>query len=361
MSYPSTESVPDPRLAEQSPDPASLYPPSFIDRLTKFLKRRPVSFGLTYLLLFILETSIILVLSWLDGWLPAYEFNPIVILFPAWLWGPLAFISYLDSLSLRAFSEFAQLLKIPDEMKHKLAYEFTTMPARSVIFSSVAWAAVYLVIWYLVYPSFITIYGFGSLALWTTFTVGFISFTVGSAFYYHTFRQLRLVSRIVGMVDHFDLFNLDPVYAFSVLTSRTGICWVILSTLTILAYPVGAGGISDIVLVTIQVVLGLAAFLLPLRAVNRRLVEEKRRQQAALDQRVKATLIRLHQLVDEDSLKEVSVLNDVLRGLASESEILTKIPIWPWRPGFFTGFVSVILLPILLSLIQLALGRFLGN
>jgi hypothetical protein len=352
---------PNPQLARQDVNVPMRYPPSFIDRLTDSIKRLPIPYGITYLLLFILESVIILMLSWVDGWLPAYTFDPIVLAFPLWLWGPLVILTYLDALSLRVLSEFEPLLDISNETKRRLEYEFTTMPARGVLISGLFWLVVFLLSWYLAFrPAAVAAYSYGALAENTIFVAGFVSFFVGAGIYYHTFRQLRLVSRTVGLVDQFDLFRLDPVYAFSVLTSRTGVGWVLLVTMTLLTVPLGIGSVPELALLISQIALAMGAFILPLRIVNRRLVLEKRNQMEELNQRVKATLGRLHQQVDENSLQEISVLNEALKGLIAEREILGRIPTWPWRPGLFAGFISIILLPVILFLIQFALERWLG-
>ncbi len=360
MSVARTDPSPDPRPAQQGVVEPRPYPPSFVDRITEFVQRQPIPYGLTYLLLFILQSAVFLVFSWKDGWLPAFEFQPIVLLFPFWLWGPLAIVTYLDSLSHRVLSDFAPLLNLPAEGKRRLEYEFATMARGSVLLSAVAWSGIYFLFWYLAIRHSTMVYRLGPLATWLAVVQGFVSFSVGSAIYYHSVRQLRLVSRTVGMVGQFDLFRLDPVYAFSLLTSRTGICWVVLVTMTLLIAPLEVGTVPGVSMLILQIALAMGAFVLPLRIVNRRLVSEKRRQLAELDQRVKATLARLHQHVDENSLEEVSKLNDVLKGLTTEREILTRIPTWPWRPGLFAGFVSIIVLPIVLFFIQFGLGRWLG-
>lgn len=45
---------------------------------------------------------------------------------------------------------------------------------------------------------------------------------------YHTLRQLRLVASIHAMVKEINLFQLFPVDAFSSLTARTGLAFVLL-------------------------------------------------------------------------------------------------------------------------------------
>jgi hypothetical protein len=352
---------PHSQLARQALSRSVPYPPSFVDRLVDFVQRLPIPYPLSYLLLFLLESSIILLVAWIDGWLTPYQFDPIVFLYPLWLWGPLAFVTYLDELARRSLAEFTPLLDNPSEANERLEYEFTVMPARSVLISAVGWSAVYLFFWVAAFGPIFAAIDLGVLGTRVFFFVGFVSFAVGSVVYYHTFRQLRLVSSTVRLVSQFDLFALDPVYAFSVLTSRTGMAWVALITLTLAISPLTEGGWAELFTLSLQIALAMGAFLLPLRIVNRRLVLEKRTRLAKLDQRVKTTLLRLHQAVDDNSLQEISLLNEALKGLTTEREILARIPTWPWRPGMFGGFVSVILLPVVLFLIQLALGRWLGT
>jgi hypothetical protein len=327
----------------------------------EFVQRQPLPYWLTYLLLFILESVVLHILSWLDGWLPAFQFNALVLAFPIWLWGPLAIVAYLDSLSLRALSEFEPLLDIPIQRKRRLEYEFTTMPGRNVVLSAVAWSGVYLFFWFVGFAPGVADYGAGPIAMGVWFVAGFVSFSIGSVIYYHSVRQLRLVSRTVGMVSQFNLFRLDPVYSFSVLTSRTGICWVALITLTLLSAPLEVGRGPELALLITQIALAMGAFLLPLRVVNRRLVSQKRRLLAELDQRTESTLARLHRQIDENALQEIPRLNDALKGLTTEREILARIPTWPWRPGLFAGFLSVVVFPIVLFLIQFGLGEWLAR
>ena len=83
------------------------YAPSFLDKFMDFIERLPISHWLMYLAFFILQSTIMHILAWVDGWLPAYTFNPLVFLFPLWQWAPLAIMTYLDSVSLQAFRQHA--------------------------------------------------------------------------------------------------------------------------------------------------------------------------------------------------------------------------------------------------------------
>jgi hypothetical protein len=282
-------------------------------------------------------------------------------MFPLWLWGPLAIMTYLNSVALDALANFRPLMDSSDEAMRRLQYEFTTMPARPVLLSGAVWTIVYVVFTYLALDSMYATYQFGRLSEVTSIVRGSISFFIGSALYYHTIRQLRLVNRTVRTVKQFDLFQLEPVYAFSALTSRTGVSWVLLLSLTLLTVPIQAAPVPTLSLLVIQLVLAIAAFVLPLRIVNSRLVSEKRRLLSELDQRVKGTLASLHRCLDDSALAEVAQLNTAIAGLNAERDILTKVPTWPWRAGVFTGFLSIVVLPILLFIVQLVLGRWFGG
>jgi hypothetical protein len=326
-----------------------------------FVQRLPIPYGLTYLALFAAQVLAHHVLAWIDGWLPLFTLNSMAFLFPVWLWLPLALITYLDSVAVAALANFCSLLDISPEAVQRLKYEFTTMPARNVILSSLFWVGVYGLVTYAAYDSIYVAFGFGPLLTPVVFFQGLAAFAVGSVVYYHTLRQLRLVNRTVRLARQFDLFRLEPVYAFSTVTARTGVAWIVLLSLTLLCYPIQVAAAPALSLLVIQIVLALAAFALPLLAVNQRLVAEKRRLLAEHDLRAKAVLASLNHCVAENGLANATQLKDALTSIDFERQILARIPTWPWRPGLFASFLSVAVLPILLFLVQLVLGNLLSK
>jgi hypothetical protein len=335
--------------------------PSFIDRFMNLVAGLPGPYWLPYVVLFVLQSIAVHVLAWIDGWLSAYTFSPILLMFPLWLWGPLAIITYLNSISLEALSTFSPLLDVDEEGLKRLKDEFTTMPARGVIVNGVIWSIIYIILTALILETLSVSLGLGPVLTPILVLEGLVSYSTGSAIYYHSLRQLRLVSRTVKMVRQVNLFQLDPVYAFSRLTSRTGVAWMILLSLTLLTYPMQLASAPVLVVLAVQVALALAAFVLPLRFVNDRLVAEKRKLVAELDGRVERTLERLHHHLDRDDMREMEQLNDAIAALNAEREILTRIPTWPWRAGTLTSFLSAIVLPIVLFLIQLVIQNWLGG
>lgn len=337
------------------------YPPSYLDRFMGWVQRLPVPYGLTYVLLFVLQSSIAHVLSWYDGWLPAFTFSPLLLVFPLWLWGPLAIMTFLNSISVEALSIYSPLLDASPETIQRLKYEFTTMPARGVIISGLIWAGLYLIFTYLAYDTLLAAFQFGTLFAAIIVGEGLITFFISGAIYYHSIRQLWLVNRTVKMIKRVNLFHLDPLYAFSMVTSRTGISWVVLLSLTLLLFPIRLALVPVVSMLIAQVVLAVSAFALPLRAVNHRLVAEKRRLLAEHNRHVESLLGRLHRCLDDNELGEIVQLNSAIAGLYAERDILTKIPTWPWRADVFTAFLSIVVLPVVLFLIQFALQHWLGS
>jgi len=338
----------------------SAYKASWIDRVVATVERLPMPYWLVYLALFAAEVAVLHVVSWVDGWVPPFQFERFTMLFPLWLWGPLAAITYLDAVALAAVREFRPLLEANDEGMRDLEYTFTTMPSRPVIISGLLWSAIYAVLCYVLVPGWIELYSIGPLTTDVAVAAGLFSFFSGSAIYYHTIRQLRLVSQTVAKVSTFNLFRLDPVYAFSRLTARTGVVWILLVSITPMLSPSRLNPIPMIILSVFQIALALAAFVLPLWSVHKRLATEKRSLLADISSRVQAASRRLHRHLDEDDLTRIGDVKDAFAALAAEHAVVDKIPTWPWRAGTLGGILSALALPIVLFLIQRILQRWLA-
>ncbi len=347
--------------AQQHFGVTQLYPLSFLDKFMLFIQRLPLPYWMTYLLLFILQVIVFHVLSWIDGWLPRYTFSAMVLVFPLWQWLPFIMITYLNSVALRTLSIFNPLLKFDEENLKKLEYEFTLMPANHVILNAVFWAIIYSAVALLTLQPLYTTIGIGNVFSAIIVIVGLICYCTGGVIYYHSLRQLLLVNRTVKLVEHFNLFHLEPVYAFSRLTAQTGISWVLLLSLTILFIPLKLANGMLLGVFFAQVLIAVTAFVLPLWVVHRRLLLEKRELITEHHRRVEAVLELLHQQVDENKLSEVEQLNSVISGLSAERAILEKIPTFPWRTETLTGFLSATILPIVLLIIQLSIEKWLSR
>jgi hypothetical protein len=337
------------------------YPPSFLDRFMDFVQRQRVPYWLTYLILLIVQIAILHILAWMDGWVTVYTFNPILATFPIWLWVPMAVMTYVDSVSLSALSSFRPLLELDEEQYNCLKYELTTMPPRGVFLSGLFWGITYLFLTYLGYQVFYVTYGLGPFFAGLTIITGFITYLTGSALYYHSLRHLSLVNRVVRMAKKFNLFRLDPVYAFSRVTSLIGISWMLMLTLTLLALPVRLATGLGVALMAVQIFLAITAFVLPLWFVHRRLESEKLNLIAQHNLRVESTIKLLHEALDNKKLENSAHFSDAMTSLKAERDVLDAIPTWPWRAGTLTGFLSAIVLPIVVFLIQFVVEKWLDG
>ena len=337
------------------------YMTSFTDRFMRWVQRLPLPYWLTYLLFFLLQSLLILAVVWATGWLPLFKFSPLIFLFPFWLWGPLAMITYLNVVAQDALSGFRPLLDVDDAQLKKLQDEFTAMPMRGVILSGVLWAIVYVMLTFIFYNAFYVSYRVGNLLGTVIIIEGLVSYTIGGVIYYHSFRQLILVRRTVKMVKEFNLFQLNPVYSFSALTAQTGIAWMVLLSFTLLVYPLQVSNLPILVILGLQVFLAVGAFVLPVWILNRRLVLARRKLLIEINLRIQKTAELLHRCVDENNLDESPQLNNALNGLNIERGVVLSISTWPWRTNTLTGFLSATGLPLILVILQIIVKKWLGG
>jgi len=335
------------------------YAPSFLDKFMDFIERLPVPYWSTYLLLFIAQSIVMHVFAWVDGWLPLFTSNPLIFLFPLWQWLPLTIMTYSRTVSIQALSTFSSLLDAEENELKRLKYEFSTMPSRGVVLNGVAWGIVYVILTYATFDTFYVSYGLGTLLSVVLMLEGLITYMAGGAIYYYSFRQLSLVNRTVRMAKQFNLFRLGPVYAFSRVTSLIGISWMVMLSLTLLAFPVQLVSGLTLVILALQVVLAMAAFVLPLWFVHLRLEDEKLRLLEELNQQFESTSEKLHRCLENNDMGPVTQLKDAMLGLTAEGGVLNELPTWPWQTGVLTGFLSATILPIVLFITQLAIEKFL--
>ncbi len=90
-------------------------------------------------------------------------------------------------------------------------------------------------------------------------------------------------------------------------------------------------------------------------------MEQKERLQHAAQGRLQVALADMAHEVDTGDLSRADAWSKTLANLQIEGEILAKLPTWHWSTGTLRGFVSALLLPITLFLIQRLLGDALGG
>jgi hypothetical protein len=317
-----------------------LYPPSWVDRLMRAVDRLPGPYWLAYLLFALVESLLIHAAAWLDGTMPPWTLQPMLFLFPSRTWLTLALMTFLNDRALQALRNFRPLLA-SDKEEAQLRHRLTTMPALPVLLVNFIGFSYFLIL-----VLFRPIEGYQNRPLLTPAYLisGFILFSVGSTIYLHSSRQLLLVHRIYANVRTFNLFQLQPVYAFSNLTALTGGAYILLFSLTLLLFPFPVSDIRSVGSNLLQVVLVVLAFVLPLWQTHRRLLAEKQRLQGEVDRRLEAAFQQLHHAVRE-----------------LEPQLLSDVPTWPWQPATLRSLLTALVVPLALFVAQLILERWLTS
>ncbi len=287
----------EPGVARFASDADRPYPPGWFDRLTDRLDRMPGPNFLYCLALLFLQLGYVTALLWWNGKVPFGSFDlrlvfPVVVA-PYLLWVRF----YLDRVAGEALDAFRPVLTVGDGEFLNLRYELTTLPARTTrIVTAVAMTVFLLNTSFLLPSSIVTQFGsslgaalivIGPIGL---FTVAVVAISAAQAVH-----QLRMVERIYDLVGKIALLRAKPLHAFSQLTARTGVSFLLLTYYVAAARPdlVSKSPGLEALLVA-MVPTAVACFVLPLRGMHRRLVAEKDRALAQVASRFETVFARLH-------------------------------------------------------------------
>ena len=96
----------------------------------------------------------------------------------------------------------------------------------------------------------------------------------------------------------------------------------------------------------------VAAFLLPLLGMHRRLAGEKARLQGEVNQEMETVYRELQKQVRSKAYAHVDELDKALSGVLRMREVVAKLSTWPWQPETLRGLLAAVGLPIVIWLIQ---------
>lgn len=172
------------------------------------------------------------------------------------------------------------------------------------------------------------------------------------AFVYHALRQVILVDRLYrSPAVVVDVFGANRFHAFAGFSARMSIGIILFCYLWLLAYPnVESQPVArlNIGIILIMTVVAFALFFLPLWGAHRRLAVAKADRLAYCATLMESVLAEQHKLVEEGRFGEVKPLNETVAALAGEVALVERTSTWPWSPNLFRGFVTAVLLPMLL-------------
>ena len=335
------------------------YEPGWLDRVVDRIDGLPGANGLYALGLLAFQGAWVTVALWWNGVLPVGRFDLrhtfIVVIAPYLLW--MRF--YLDRVAGTAMDSFRPVLPVSDREFQCLRYELITLPPRTTWVVTVFAVASYAVNAVLLPDSIIEQFGssraMGAIVL---APVALLTMAVVGISTAQAIRQLWMVNVIHGLVEKIGPFRVKALYAFSRLAARTG------GSFLLLAYYIAAIR-PDVVretpllklLVVAMVPTAVACFIVPLYGMHRRLAAEKGRLLAEAGARFERLLAQLHRQVDEGNLADADKLNARLSSVATEREALASISVWPWDASTMTGFITTLVLPVIVWLVQHLLGR----
>jgi hypothetical protein len=169
------------------------------------------------------------------------------------------------------------------------------------------------------------------------------------AAFVHTLRQLRLVARIHREATRIDPFDRGPVYAFSRLTVLTGLAYVLVGYYTLTVNGAfAAGNLVVLGALVFSVVVGIATFVVPLWGIHDRLVDEKAILVREVEDRVGRVAAEMYRRIDAGDFDGSKTTSDALGGMTMLRERIERLPTWPWPPQLLRGFISALVLPLVI-------------
>ncbi len=181
----------------------------------------------------------------------------------------------------------------------------------------------------------------------------------------HIVHQLRVVARVHRGV-RVDLFHLEPLYAFSILTAATGLALLalIIGLIVFLSLAIGTFllvGTSDIAITVVIAALAVACFFVPLVGLHGRIADEKAARMADAQTTLATVLAAVRTRVADGDLDGAAKLKDAMLAADASVVAIARISTWPWRSETLRGFVSAVLLPVGLFLAYELLRRALDG
>ena len=342
-------------IAEERP-----YAPSWIDRFNDRVRDLPVPAWMFYVIFGLALIAVQLLFLWLEGGLGEMGLMPVVIfnsLFTPFLLG---LISLLDRQAVAALQSMRSVLAMAEPELRRYRYLLAHMPRRG------AWAAGLGVVIFTILLEQLgtTPVRYAALQQLPLFTFVFQIIDKSSAFlfgifFYHTFRQLRLVNTIHGHHIRIHLFNLRPLQAFSRVTASTaaglvvGVYGWMLINPELLSDPWIFG------FLLMSTIMAVAVFVWPLYGVHRRMEAAKDKALKEIDLRFEAVFDKFNRGFQEDDFSAVESLQGVIASLDIQHNRIKAIPTWPWSPETAQFAITTIGLPLVLAIIRFFIEQYL--
>ena len=336
------------------------YRPSWIHTLTDAIDRLPGPRLLAYAGIALVGILLQHAQHWSTGRVAVGTIDPvdtywgIAIAVSVWL------ADYLERSARSSFERFRGALLVGDGEADRLGYELTIIPGRWSIVVTVL-AGIASITSFIADPEGTSTAGLPPVMLVVAFVIQTFVAAVFLQVMYRLVRQVRLVRKILERDVDVDVFRPAPLHAIATMTAVPGASLTLLLASTLLIVPVTKDISAFLVawgpLLILPPIIAFAAFVVPLTGAHARLEAQKERLQDATEQRLRRLLEDADRDVDARDLSRVDEYQKALAAVLVEREILAKLPTWPWSAATLRGFITTILLPLGLFVLQQLLGR----
>jgi hypothetical protein len=337
------------------------YKPSLIDRLNDWVGELRMGSVTFYLLLGIVLILIQLLFLWYDGGKHADELLPIITFNALAIPFVLGLIRILDSQAVSALNSMKPVLDLTEAEFDRYEYELSNMRSRVPIALGLGLAVSVV----LMEQAWIEPVRYAALRELPVFAGAYHIIDKATAFFmgvyvYHTVRQLRFVYAINTSRIRINLFNLGPLQAFSRLTALTALGLVVGIYGWMLINPELLMDPFTAVFVTVFTMLAIAVFVLPLYGVHRLLETAKARELQEVDLRFERVFSKFNERFREDDYSEIEKLNRTISSLEIQHKRVEAIDTWPWGTESIRFALSVISLPLVLTLLRFLIEEMIG-
>jgi hypothetical protein len=342
--------------------PAARRGVSWVDALQAFLVRLPWPCWLSYLAAGTTIVSLVVVAKWFDGTMPPGRVFPYHVVSVGTGVYALALMHALDATAGQALSGFRAALDVTDDAFERIRQQLTTMPAGATLAVTAAGVTFGVLQRIFIVGSDLEAFRYSASGPAATFEYleMLSSWAIVFVFFFHAARQTRLIDRLYRRRAIIRLFDPEPLYAFSRYSARAAVGLLVIGYAWIATYPRELATSALGLLATVVGLLTLtafSAFLLPLWGAHQRLVDEKARRRGSVYQRWERMLERLHQGLDRGELGDVATLSTAVDTLQKEIDRIEAASTWPWRSSTLRGFLTAVLLPLVVWAVQEGITR----
>lgn len=342
--------------------PKVTYTPSWVDRLTDWVRQRPKANWLYYAflatLLLVLQTAV----AWIEGVIPFGSFLPVPIfmsivyaLFPG-------LIHYFDDRAKSSLASLRPLLMINENGYLQIQHRLTTLPsARTLLAGLFAIAFALLVETIGSGPYRLEVLDSYPISAGVLRVIYLLSWALFGTFIYHMAHQLQGVNRVYSHYTRINLFRMKPLYGLSRLTAITAAGFTLIPYTWLLINP--DININDPIIFVIYLMVLLVAivvFLLPQLGIHKLQAEKKAKLLGEARQRYESMLLKMHKRIDEDDIQGFDEIHFAISTLEMEIAMLKRIPTWPWQPETVRWLITALVIPLGVWLMQYALQLWIG-